>query len=236
MSIFKIEIADDLACRASQIISAHLELALDQRDRAQISLSGGSTPEKTYELLSKEQLPWNRVEIFLGDERWVDPQDISSNAFMINRTLLKSGPGSKATFHSVPVIEMISPEASAKAYADILKKSCIGQPPIFDLMVLGLGEDGHTASLFPGTDAVHVQDRWVVVGAGKGLQRITLTAPVLSAARKVIFIVSGSSKQEALRRLIDPSESVQRTPARLVRPDSEILVLADEAAAAGIEG
>ena len=101
-------------------------------------------------------------------------------------------------------------------------------------MVLGLGDDGHTASLFPGTDAPQVKDRWTTIGRGKGLDRITLTAPVLSAARKVMFLICGEGKRDALRRLLDPQESEKRTPARLVQPSTEIVVLTDEAAYAGL--
>ena len=102
-------------------------------------------------------------------------------------------------------------------------------------MLLGLGDDGHTASLFPGTAAPTVVDRYVTLGEGKGLPRVTLTAPTLSAARQVIFLVSGSGKVQALRRLLDPLEAPERTPAKLVRPSGEVLILADKAAAAGLE-
>ena len=101
-------------------------------------------------------------------------------------------------------------------------------------MVLGLGDDGHTASLFPGTEATTVTDCWATVGRGKGLDRITLTAPVLSAAREVMFLVSGSAKRQALQRLVDPQESPLRTPAKLVSPAKQVLILADQDAASGL--
>ncbi len=235
MTNYHLELAidqKDLARRAVQIIASHIDLALDQRERAQIALSGGSTPSLAYSLLGQEHLPWSRVDVFLGDERWVDPDDESSNARMIRRTLLSSGPGSEAIFHPVPTIDFPSPKASAEAFSALLKRICVGDPPIFDLLLLGLGDDGHTASLFPETDALNVLDSWATVSHGKGLDRITLTSPVLSSARKVIFMVSGAAKQNALIRLLNPLESIYRTPAKLVQPHTEVLVLADEAAAA----
>ena len=236
MTTYRIERArdsQDLARMAAQTIASYLDLALDQRDRAQLALSGGSTPAVAYGLLGQEHLPWERVDVFLGDERWVDPDDASSNARMLRQTLLHQAPGSHAAFHPVPTVSLPTPEDSAGAFQAAIQKVCPGEPPIFDLMVLGLGEDGHTASLFPGTDAPTVTDRWTTVGRGKGLERITLTAPVLSASRQVIFLVSGAGKAQALARLLDPAESPQRTPAKLVTPRTEVLVLADEAALAG---
>ena len=235
MTTYRIERArdsQDLARLASQTISSHLDLALDQRDRAQLALSGGSTPAVAYGLLGQEHLPWERVDVFLGDERWVAGEDPSSNARMLRQTLLKQGPGSHAAFHPVPTVTLPTPDDSAAAFQSAIQKVCPGEPPIFDLMVLGLGEDGHTASLFPGTEAPTVTDRWTTVGRGKGLERITLTAPVLSASRQVIFLVSGAGKAQALARLLDPAESPQRTPAKLVTPRTEVLVLADESALA----
>ena len=208
---------------------------MDQRDRAQIALSGGSTPAQAYSLLGKQHLPWDRVDVLLGDERWVAADDSSSNARMLRHTLFGDGlPGAQARFHPVPTVELASAEASAEAFADLVTRVCSGSPPVFDLMLLGLGDDGHTASLFPGTEAPQVQDRWTTIGRGKGLDRITLTAPVLSAARQVVFLVSGEGKRQALRRLLDPMESPERTPAKLVRPSAPILVLTDEAASQGL--
>ncbi len=231
MTSYKIEKSIDpneLARKACQIIASNIDLALDERDRAQISLSGGSTPIKTYNLLGKEHLPWDRVDLFLGDERWVDQSDKASNAGMIRKTLLASPPGSFCRFHPIPTIQFPSPEQSAEAFSELLMKVCIGQPPVFDLILLGLGDDGHTASLFPGSEALSIKESWTTVTNANGHERITLTSSVLSAARKIVFLVSGESKQIALQRLIDPNESSNRTPAKLVQPDSEILILADE--------
>ena len=238
MTSYRLELASDpqdLARRASEHIATAIDLALDQRDRAQIALSGGTTPSRAYLQLGQQRLPWDRVDVFLGDERWVSADDQSSNARMLRSTLLKAGePGSAACFHPVPTVELPSPESSADAFAELITKICRGQPPVFDMMLLGLGDDGHTASLFPGTDAPGVCDRWTTIGRGKGLERITLTAPVLSAAQKVVFLVSGENKREALRRLLDPAESAQRSPCKLVQPETEIIVLTDKAACEGL--
>jgi 6-phosphogluconolactonase len=237
MTTYRIERAgdsDSLARRASETIATQISQVLDQRDRCRIALSGGSTPAKAYALLGQEHLPWERVDVVLGDERWVAADDESSNARMLRNTLFDGGPGASASFHAVPTVELSDADASAAAFADLVSRICPGEPPVFDLMLLGLGDDGHTASLFPGTEAPGVTDRWATVGRGKGLDRITLTAPVLSAARQVIFLVGGSAKQEALRRLIDPLESAERTPARLVQPAIDVLILADQDASAGL--
>ena len=237
MTTYRIERAgdsDSLARRVSETIATQISQVLDQRDRCRIALSGGSTPAKAYALLGQEHLPWERVDVVLGDERWVAADDESSNARMLRNTLFDGGPGASASFHAVPTVELSDADASAAAFADLVSRICPGEPPVFDLMLLGLGDDGHTASLFPGTEAPGVTDRWATVGRGKGLDRITLTAPVLSAARQVIFLVGGSAKQEALRRLMDPLESAERTPARLVQPANDVLILADQDASAGL--
>ena len=233
MTSYKIETANsknDLADKASQLIAMHIDLVLDQKERAQIALSGRSTPQKTYKLLGKEHLPWDRVDVFLGDERWVDQSDKASNAGMLKETLLASSPGSSCRFHPIPTIEYSTPIESAEAFSNNLDKTCSGRPPVFDLILLGLGDDGHTASLFPYSEALNIKNHWTTTAHANGHDRITLTYPVLSAANKVVFLISGASKQLPLKRLIDPEESFIRTPAKLVQPDSEILILADEEA------
>ena len=234
---YKLEVVSDatqLARECAERIAALIDLALDQRDRAHIALSGGTTPAAAYRVLNKEHLPWNRVDVVLGDERWVPATDPASNARMLRDTLLaEGGPGADARFHPVPT-ELDSPSASVDAYEAYVRDLCPGDPPIFDVMLVGLGDDGHTASLFPGTPATQERSRLVTIGAGKGLERISLTAPVLSAARQVIFLVSGAAKRQALQRLLDPAEQVERTPAKLVQPQAPVLVLADTEAAQGL--
>jgi 6-phosphogluconolactonase len=224
--------AEDLARQVAEQVASQIDLALAQRDRCQIALAGGETPRAAYGRLGSEHLPWERVDVLLGDERWVSADNPASNARMIGETLLAQPTATRAAFHPVPTEES-SPEASAVAYGKVLSDLCAGEPPILDVILLGLGEDGHTASLFPGSPALAVVDRSVTVGEGKGLPRITLTAPVLSAARQVIFLVSGAGKRQALSRLLDPREPVERTPARLVSPIREVLILADAEAGAG---
>ena len=236
MTTYRLHIAanaDDLARQTAEQLASTIDLALAERDRAQIALAGGTTPRAAYLRLGSEHLPWDRVDVLLGDERWVSQDDPASNAKLLRDSLLADGPGHQARFHPVPT-DRATPEETALAYADLFVQLCGGDPPTLDVALLGLGEDGHTASLFPGTAALQVRDRWVTTGEGKGLPRISLTAPALSAARMVIFLVSGAGKRQALERLLDPLESPDRTPARLVSPRSTVLILADAAAASGL--
>jgi len=226
---------DDLALLAKQVIIDSIESGLAEKDRFQISLAGGSTPSATYKLLAQENIPWNKVDVFLGDERWVDESDELSNSKMIKQSLLSISPGKSSKFHPIVTTKYTSPQDSADKYHTYLEKFFKSSPPIFDFILLGLGDDGHTASLFPGSPSLTVVNKWAAIAEGKGLPRITLTSPVLSAAKKVIFIVSGSSKTLALSRLLDPQELSNRTPAKLVQPKSEVLILADSEAIASLE-
>lgn len=224
----------DLARQAAETIASSLDLALAQRDRAQLALAGGSTPRACYEKLGSEHLPWDRIDVLLGDERWVPADHPDSNARMIEASLRQQPAARHARFHPVPT-DAASVQEGCRLYEDLLKRLCPGDPPMLDLALLGLGDDGHTASLFPGTAAAANCTDLVTSGEGKGLARVTMTAPLLSAARQVLFLVSGASKQQALKRLLDPLESPQRTPARLVQPQSTVLILADRAAAEGLD-
>ncbi len=232
MTKYEIQVSEDkssLALAASDLIAQIIESSLENKTRAKIALCGGSTPSAAYSLLGKKKIDWVNVDLFLGDERWVDNESQDSNCFLLNNSLFKEGnPSLEALFFSVSTIELASPEDSAMDYEKILKNNLDGDPPRFDLILLGLGDDGHTASLFPGSDALFERDSLIAAGEGKGHKRITFTSKLLSAADNVVFLISGSAKQTALKRLLDPSESWERTPAKLVAPNSDIIVLADK--------
>ena len=232
MTKYDLQISADknsLAFAASDLIAQIIKSTLENKSRVKIALCGGSTPKATYSLLGKKNLEWNKVDLFLGDERWVDNKSQDSNCFLLNNSLFKEGnPSLAASFFSVSTVELSSPVESADDYEEILKKNLPGDPPAFDLILLGLGDDGHTASLFPGSDALLEKDSLITVGEGKGHKRITFTRKILSSADNVVFLISGTSKQTALKRLLDQSESWERTPAKLVAPSSEIVVLADK--------
>ena len=232
MTKYEINVSEDknsLAHAASDLIAQIIKAILKNKSRAKIALCGGSTPKAAYSLLGKKNIDWKNVDFFLGDERWVDNASQDSNCFLLNNSLFKEGnPSLEASFFSVSTVELPSPEDSAKDYEKILKKNLDGNPPKFDLILLGLGDDGHTASLFPGSDALFVRDDLITVGEGKGHKRITFTSKILNSADNVVFLISGSAKQIALKRLLDQSESWERTPAKLVAPNSKIIVLADK--------
>ena len=232
MAKYEIQVSEDknsLALAASDLITQVIESTLKNKTRAKIALCGGSTPKAAYSLLGKKNINWMNVDLFLGDERWVDNKSQDSNCFLLNNSLFKEGyPSLEASFFGVSTVELASPEESADEYESILKNNLDGDPPKFDLILLGLGDDGHTASIFPGSDALFERDRLITVGEGKGHKRITFTSKLLSSADNVVFLISGSAKQTALKRLLDQSESWERTPAKLVSPNSEIIVLADK--------
>ena len=214
----------ELSIKVSDYISDRIKKNLKAKDRFQFCVCGGSTPKNIYSFLSEKELNWEKVDVFLGDERCVNPKSEESNTLMINNSLLNNF-GSKADFYNIFSDEKINEDISKKLLLDELKKKCDGYPPIFDFTLLGLGNDGHTASLFPYKD--NNTDEFVMTTFGNGLKRISFTPKVLSASRKIAFVVSGTSKQIALKRLFSNSESSDRTPAKLIKSKSEILVFSD---------
>jgi len=183
-----------------------------------VALAGGSTPRRLYERLAACDFPWSETEVFFGDERCVPPEHPASNYRMAHEALLSRV---EARVHRMP-----GETCDASAYEEDLTRLFGPGLPEFDLVLLGLGVDGHTASLFPGDPALDVTDRHVVRVHRPDHPRLTLTLPVLSAAKVAMFLVSGESKRESLRRLLAGAD----IPAARVR-GRQVIIIGDEAAA-----
>jgi 6-phosphogluconolactonase len=208
-------------------------------DRAfAVSLSGGSTPRRLYELLATPEIasrfPWSRVHWFWGDERLVPHDDPDSNYRMARDAFLTRVPVPAYNVHAIPT-EGLSPEQAAASYEATLKRfygadTLTPDRPLFDVTLLGIGENGHTASLFPGQPALQETQRWVVaVIGGMPEPRITLTYPALDSSRDVAFVVTGRGKRDVVAR----AQTGDRTiPAGLVRPVGRLHWFTDRAAAA----
>jgi 6-phosphogluconolactonase len=207
-------------------------------DRAfAISLSGGSTPRRLYQRLATPEIasrfPWQRVHWFWGDERFVPHDHPDSNFRMVREALLSRVAVPAENIHAVPT-EGLSPDDAAAAYEATLKRfygadALDPNRPLFDVTLLGLGEDGHTASLFPGQPALQETKRWVVAVIGaKAEARISLTYPVLDSSRDLAFVVTGAKKAPALARALSADRTI---PAGAIRPLGQLHWFTDRAAA-----
>jgi len=207
-----------------------------------VALSGGKTPRSFLQALAgppyRERFPWGFVHFFQVDERWVPPDDPRSNQRMLRACLVDKGPVPERNFHPVDT-SLPDPAAGAKRYEDHMRRFFPDPPggvPRFDAVFLGLGEDGHTASLFPGSPALGEENAWVThaVGGSPRTSRVTLTLPVLNAAFRVIFLVSGAGKAGVLRELL-LGKGGGGHPAALVAPKrGKVTFLADADAASRI--
>lgn len=207
------------------------------RGRFSIALSGGSTPAELYRRLGEPGggLPWNDVEIFFGDDRHVPPSHPDSNYRMAHETMLRPAAVPAERVHRIGA-ELDSDEAARRYEEELLRTLApAGGVPRFDLVLMGLGEDAHTASLFPHNPMLHERARLVTAGRVPKLDadRITMTYPVFEAGHNVWFMVSGEAKAEAVARVLDGEEPIEEVPARGVRCENGPVVWwLDEAAAA----
>jgi len=217
-----------LSTAVFKFIESQIIHTLKKKDRFKFCVSGGSTPKSVYKLLSKSDLRWNMVDVFLGDERCVDPNSELSNSLMLKNSLL-TNLGSGAFFYEIFSDLKADEEVIKNLFISKLFEKCGSNPPSFDLTLLGLGDDGHTASLFP-YQKNNVDD-FVIFNEGKGLKRISLTPRVLSASSKIVFLVSGASKKLALQRLLDEKESPDRTPSKLIESTNQISIFCDQESA-----
>ncbi len=234
MNLLVFETPEALAEAAARDFAARTDEAINTLGRFAVVLAGGSTPKATYEVLARDyssELDWSRVHVFFGDERTVHPKHEDSNYRMVRETLL-----SRVAVGSVHRMRCELPPEEAAANYERQLREFFGpvDPPNFDQILLGLGEDGHTVSLFPETSALDVTDRWVVVNPvlKLGTSRLTLTIPVINAAKAVTFLVAGESKAEALKEILEGEADPRAYPAKYIRPHGgDLTWMVDRAAA-----
>lgn len=232
-----VEVLPDLSAlveRSREVIVQKLQAAIAQRGICTIALAGGGTPKPLYEKLATESLPWDKVHIFWGDERYVPPDHPNSNQRMARLAWLDRVEIPASNIHPMPTDEA-EPAIAAQKHAADLQAFFSGEAPIFDVILLGIGDDAHTASLFPHTEALTVRDRLITVGNKDGQPRITFTVPLINQARTVVFMVAGASKQSALSQIFATDADEMTYPARLIQPDGELWWLLDQAAGAKLD-
>ena len=218
--------------RSLEIILSQMQAAIQERGQCTIALAGGGTPKPVYEAIATQDLPWDKIHVFWGDERYVPADHPDSNQRMARHAWLDKVAIPATNIHPMST-DGDSPAADAQKHDDHLReffKVAVGEFPHLDIILLGIGDDAHTASLFPHTDALQMTDRLVTVGNKDGQPRITFTAPLINHAHCVIFLVSGASKQPALAQIFAPEADAMTYPARLIKPQGELWWLLDEAA------
>ena len=219
--------------RARQLMVETIKAAIAERDRATVALSGGSTPKPLYESLVKADIPWEKLYVFWGDERYVPHDHPKSNARMTAEAWLNHVPIPKENIFRVPTSSQ-APAADAAKYAKTLRDFFqADEAAVIDFVLQGMGDDGHTASLFPFTEALDVRDRLVTIGNHDGEPRITFTVPLINQSRKIVFLVSGENKQKALSQVFSPDANDHEYPSKLIQPANPHWLL-DAAAGKGI--
>ena len=240
MATPQIKVVPDVAAMMHEAAGRTVEAAkqaIGEHDSFSIALSGGSTPKALYELLAREpyrsRIDWSRVRVFFGDERCVPPGDPQSNYRMANESLMSKVPILPANVYRMK--GEIDPATAATEYGQLLKEK-FGDGGL-DLTLLGMGDDGHTASLFPGTPALHeAKHRCVPNYVDKfKMWRITMTAPFLNRSKAVLILASGAGKAQRLKEVLKGPRDPDRLPIQLIQPsDGTLTWLLDAAAAAGL--
>ena len=241
MQIHKSSDIKALSVDVTNWLVTHISDTLQKQSRYTLALSGGSTPKLMNELLSsdeyKDKVDWARLHIFFGDERFVPLSDERNNAKMAFETLLDKVPVPKGQIHIMPT-ENIAPENAAIAYEDTLRTYFSEESPTFDCIILGMGDDGHTLSLFPGkTEVIHETDKWCTSLwlEEQDMFRITLTHPIANRAETVVFLAAGAKKAHALKEVLEGEYNPDLYPSQVISPISgELHWFIDEAAGAGL--
>jgi 6-phosphogluconolactonase len=241
MRVRRLRDAEEVARRAAAAVAEALRAAIAERGVFSIALAGGDTPRRTYERLATEpELDWERVEFFWGDERPVPPDHPDSNFGMADAALLRPLGIDPHRVHRIEA-ERGDLAAAARDYEQELAKTLgapDGPPPRLDLVLLGMGTDGHTASLFPYTAALSETRRWVVANEVPqlGTRRITIALPLIERARSVLVLVAGESKAAALADALEGPLDPERVPSQLLRAVGCVEWLVDAAAASDLRG
>lgn len=231
----KVEVLPDQAAliqRSLELTLDKIQAAIHERGLCTIALSGGSTPKPLYEAIAAQHLPWDKIHLFWGDERYVPADHPDSNQLMARRAWLDRVDIPDANIHPVPTEEILPADAARKHEEHLTEffQTTRGEFPVLDLILLGMGDDGHTASLFPHTEALKVVDRLITVGNKDGTPRITFTAPLINKARCVMFVVAGNNKRPALAQVFALIADDFTYPSRLIQPEGELWWLLDQAA------
>lgn len=214
------------------------QAAIEEKGGFSVALSGGSTPRSLYvglgEPEQQQRLDWSKIHLFFGDERNVPPDHPDSNFKMVNEALLLKIPIPQSCIHRVRT--ELDPRLAAFNYEDELRFFFEGEWPRFDLVLLGMGDDGHTASLFPGTAGVNEEQRWFIANFVPNLEewRLTLTKNAINAARKIIVLVSGQSKAEMVTEVLAKNVLQEHKPIQMISPDDGEMVWLLDREAAGL--
>ncbi len=230
--------AGETARAAAEMFADAAQAAVTARGAARIAISGGSTPKAVFELLAaeyQERVPWAKVQLFWVDERCVGPEDAESNYGMTKKAMLDKLPLPKENVHRME--GELDPEEGASRYESEIRNAFKlegAETPVFDLILLGLGPDGHTASLFPHTEGLNEMARIAIANhvPQKDTWRMTLTWPVITAAREVAFLIEGKDKAAMVRTVWTGAYDPETYPAQLIRPANGRLTLLLDAAAA----
>jgi len=239
MELHVLKDGEALSQAAAKFIAGHIAATLKKQERYTIALSGGSTPKRLHQILAqspyKDEIDWSKLHVFWGDERAVPFKDDRNNAKMAYDTLLDFVPVPAEQIHVMRTD--ISAEQSAVEYEKILHRYFDNTATSFDLVLLGMGDDGHTLSLFPGQPVIHEEKLWATSFwlQAQDMSRITLTKTIVNRSACVMFLTAGSAKAHALKEVLKGASNPDLYPSQVIKPVGELHWFVDEAAAAGLK-
>ena len=230
--------AESVALEAAAFITQQIETVLQTRNRFTLALSGGSTPKRLHQLLAeapyRDRIDWSKLHIFWGDERYLPLEDDRNNAKMAFDTLLNKVPVPAEQIHIMRT-DFQDPVDSALQYESVLHSYFDGEENSFDLMLLGMGDDGHTLSLFPGTEVIHETNKWCTAFFLKQQEmfRVTLTKTIANRSACILFLTTGAAKAPALKEVLEGAPNINTYPSQVIQPvNGTTHWMVDEAAAA----